>query len=253
MTGTAYEPLVFLDTNTMHFLKLFLSFARKNDLAPYGSKTDDPVELFKKINGPRGKTLQSFKQGQDILELLRGRKATGFRIEYSPITHFELVCGLLRGKAIENAAKEAIPFRMWSRFDEHEIFHRLDDAAYAAVRDETQGLSALFDAAGIPAAQTDPTTVEEIWEMTQQLLQFIFMDLGDSIVYASSLLAMADELVSCDEYLRSTANKISNPGGIADPDEKTYFQVVHARLADVISRMVLIEASEVLFPAGTKP
>jgi hypothetical protein len=76
------------------------------------------------------------------------------RVEYSPITTFELICGLLRGRAMLDAAQARLAHRMRGHIDEAEILEPLNDAAYQEVDQETRDLENAFLKAGVRLAET---------------------------------------------------------------------------------------------------
>jgi hypothetical protein len=250
--ATLQQPLLFLDTNAVHHARLYLGFARQHDLPPVGGSTGDPAAELKKAFGQRGQTLRSFDTGRKIVTYLQDRHDSGARIEYSPVTRLELVCGLLRGRAVLDAANEGIPHRMWNRIDEHEVFHRLSVKDYTEIQTDAEGLEELFQVGGIRLVETDPRRMSEVWRLAQLLLGVVFLDVGDSAVYASSLLAEADELLTTNGYLHWIANAIENPGGIQEPEEQTYFHQARSKLVQLVSQAIGIEVSEVHLPKAAK-
>jgi hypothetical protein len=141
---------------------------------------------------------------------------------------------------------------MWNRIDEHEVFHRLSVEAYTETQTDAEGLEELFQAGGIRLIETNPRRMSEVWRLAQLLLGVIFLDVGDSAVYASSLLAEADELLTTDRYLHWIANGIENPGGIQRPEEQAYFHQARTKVVDLVSKAIGIEVSEVRLPKAPK-
>lgn len=252
ISSALYQPLLFLDTNAVHYTRLYVGFARQHDLPPVGGSTGDPVAALKKTFGQRGQTLSSFDTGRKIVTYLKDKHDSGARVEYSPVTRLELVCGLLRGKAVLDAANEGIPHRMWNRIDEREVFHRLSAEDYTEVQTDAEGLEELFQAGGIKLVETDPRRMSEVWRLVQLLLSVVFLDFGDSAVYASSLLAEADELLTTDGYLHWIANAIENPGGIQEPEERAYFHQARSKVIQLVSEAISIGVSEVRLPKAAK-
>ena len=247
------QPLLLLDTNAVHSVQLYLRFAERHNLPPIGDASDDPVEELKKEFGQRGQTFQSYNTGRKIANYLRDKNTSGTRIEYSPVTRLELTCGLLRGRAILEAAKEGPLLRMWNRMDEREIFHRLKTTDYIEVQKDMEGLEEFFGAGGINIAETDPGLMTDVWLLARLLLGVVFLDLGDSAVYASSLLVEANELITIDGYFRWIANQIENPGAVQDTEEKIYFQQAKEKLVEYVSRAIDISASGVHLPKAPDP
>jgi len=245
MTVVDIQPVLFLDTNAVHYIRLYLKFAIDHNLPPVGSSTTDPVEEIKKAFV--GRTRGSYEKGLKLTEYLRNRVATGARIEYSPITPLEIACGLLRGAGIVDATSEGITHRMWSQINQDEILNRLRPDTYEQIRFATDDLEDDFEKAGITIGEANPEMMRDVWMLARQILTVIFLDVGDSIVYASALLAIADELITRDGYFNKVINGIENPDS-AVPDEQDYFRQVHDKIVDFVSAAIRINPSDVKLP-----
>jgi len=240
-TTVTTAPLLFLDTNVMHFARLYLCFAQKHDLPPLGSSQQDPDEILEGTYRGRTRVFQNHVAGRKIVEYLRGRCESGARVEFSPMSQLELVCGLLRGRAVLDAADEGIPSRMWNRMDEDEILDRLRTDTYDEVQRDTGEIEDQFLAAGIILHETDPQRTREIWSVSRRLLGLVFLDTSDCAVYASALLAEADELLTADVYFRGIVNRLANPAGIPDPESKKRFEQARELLIKLISEAIAPE------------
>ena len=252
MTNEQFQRLLFLDTNAVHYARLYLGFAKNQDLPPFGTKADNPDDIIKNQFQSRKKTRQSFITGRKLVEYLLQQCNDGAIIEYSPVTKVELICGRLRGKAMLNAAEEGIPYRMWNRINEDEILDRLQSDAYEEVWQEMENLDDLFSSAGINIQESNPERMKSVWLMAGQVLRFVFLDLGDCAVYASALLAEADELVTDDGYFRYLVNAIENAGVHPDDEKREHFLRVQQELKQILAGAIGISASEVKLPEAPK-
>lgn len=200
---------LFLDTNAVHMGRLYLDLARSKGI-PKDAEVETAKTLLKDLV-PKGQALKSYEAGLRVVYYLRSRQDSP-QIEYAPVTRLELLCGLLRGQAMLAAAHETIPNRMWNRLDEFEILERLDPDNYEKTAD-IGDITETFADYGITVNESDPKRMPEVWDLSRHLLGCVYLDVGDCVVYASALLAQADELLTKDEYFRTVVNGVRNPNG----------------------------------------
>ncbi len=242
------EPVLVLDTSAMHSACLYLRLARDGGLWPFGGECHAASSALKA--GHVGRTRDNLKQGLRLVYHLKHRSDAGARIEYPPVGRIELACGLLRGQAILDAANEGMPHRMWTRIDELEVLDRLSGEAYLSVAAVLDSLEDHFTDAGIALDRTDPGHARDNWALAGELLRLVFLDLGDSIVYASAALALADDLVTTDRYLRRVANAIRNPAGFAAREEQ--FTRAKQEVVRLISEALGMAEGDVRLPTAKK-
>ncbi len=245
-----------LDTNAVHYARLYLEFARAHTLSPFvpttGVPTTGNVEATIDALVPMSKnTRESLKKGWRLIEYLRPHSNAGDTIQYSPVAQVELVSGRLRGEAILDAASENIPHRLWSRFDEREIFARLEWAVYARVQSETEGLDTLFEAGGINVTPVDPSTMMQVWDVARRVLGCIYLELGDCAIYASALLAEATEVLSGDGYFRELVGWVHNPGS-APIAEQSHFERANSYLKEVVAQANVADVADIHLPMAPK-
>ena len=107
MTGTTLHNVVFLDTNVLHFVGLYLSLAKERGLFPFGG---DAAVAEEYLSGMTETDLAgSLGKGLRVVMSLRRDNP---RVEYSTASELELLAGRAKGKAIEKAAAEGIPDRI---------------------------------------------------------------------------------------------------------------------------------------------
>lgn len=243
-----YQEVVFLDTNTLHYARLYLKFAIKKKLPPFKKREDSEIE--REINNHwKGRSRKIIKNSKKLIQNLRKKTRKGDRIVYSPISYQELAYGILKGKAIEDAAKQNIP-RMWKRMDEDEIFEQLLSCYYGDNDKDLDGLETEFENADINLIQASRTSMYEVWIVARNLLKYVFLDVGDSIIYASALLELATELRTSDKYFREIANGISNPKKYEKTNTEKYqhFDKTQKELRKLLSETTKFNESAILFP-----
>ena len=239
---------MFLDTNAVHYARLFLKFAKEKGLPPTGSRTDDPGDLIRDTFS--GRACRNHERGLKLVEYLREQTDSGSRIEYSPVTRLELTAGLLRGKAMLEAAREGTAHRMWSRMDEREILASLTSAHFVDISDAMRNLESDFDAGGVDLIEADPGKMSEVWTLAPQVLGIVFLDLGDCAIYASALLAEADEFITADGYFKEVVGYMENPGG-AKPHQRAFFQDANGRMKTMLASAIGIGISDVTLPKAS--
>ena len=153
--------------------------------------------------------------------LEKGKKIVSFilredgQIELSQVAKMELLCGRVRGAAIESAAKEGIPDRMWSRIDEKFIRDRTEREA-VELRGRVEDLGPSLESWGvIVVVGSEQQRTTDVLELAMAIAGFVYMTVADSIVYASAIAARADLFITEDGYLHQTVNRIHNPSGRA--------------------------------------
>ena len=199
MITTSLRKVVFLDTNVLHFIHLYLRWAKDGNLFPFGG---DIATASNKLNIVKDRAADSLKKGLRTIDYLRREDA---RVEYSAASELELMAGRARGKAIEAAATEGIPDRWWSHFREREISDRLRSADLIEIKANVEGLRSLLKQAGINADVGRSDRVREVLELAKDVMGLVYMSPVDGVVYAGALVSEADHLISDDNYLRSTA------------------------------------------------
>ena len=85
-TEGAVQPVLFVDTNGIHYARLYLGFASQVGLPPFGAITNDPKEELKKVFGGHTQTFTSHHQGLRIVNYLLDKRALrypcGFFIDF---------------------------------------------------------------------------------------------------------------------------------------------------------------------------
>lgn len=248
MNGSyVYQKAAFLDTNALHFVSLYVRYAREEGLYPFidvGENENDTIcEARSHIQSLGGVKQSSTKRLRDSLgdglSAVAWMKKNDVRLEYSPITKLELMTGRLRGRALEVAAGERIPDRMWSYFwaDEEQIADRLDPTDLRETEERVEEISAILAKIGI-VASVDTERARDVLDLAQQIAGIVYIQAIDCIIFASTLVARADYLITSDGYFRRTVNRIRS-----EPEEGRYKRL-YERVRELTSddKVVLPEA-----------
>lgn len=239
MTDTgSFRKVVFLDTNVLHFIDLYLRRAREHDLFPVAGEEE---AAYRHLDGlPKDKLRRSLTDGLNAVACLLREEA---RVEYSSIAELELMAGRARGRAVEKAAAEGIPDRMWTRFDETEVGDRLLGSDLTAIRNRIEELGPELTAAGLDTAVAGAERTRDAIELAKDVAEAVYMGFADSVIYAGALVAEADELLSADNYLTKAINRIKSEASLRQARER-----LETRVAAILSR----EPATVTLPSATK-
>ena len=247
--STEYRKVAFLDTNALHFVDLYRNHAKRAGLYPFVDDTMDDdnavAEAKKRLANMGGTSLkESLGHGLNVLSWI---SKTDARVEYSPITDLELMVGRLKGKALEAAAGEGVPDRMWSRFhaDEREVSVRLTPEDLAKTMSGVLGLRPALEDAGV-VVTASATREQEVLDLAKHVVGLVYMSVADCVVYSHALAAQADYLITNDRYLKKTVNRIKS---------KISHREINARLREIVSRTTatLGGFSGVVLPEAKRP
>ena len=226
--GQTFRKVAFLDTNTLHYMRLCLEYAKKNDLRFPTDKQAISVlkDHFDCI--PEDSLKESLQKGLEIIIKL---STNDVQIEYAPVSELEMLTGIAGGKARIKMAKEGIPNRMWSRSSEKDIRDRITTNDLAIIKTRIDELGPMLEESGVTITRSDINRTNEVIELANGIASLIYMEEIDSIIYASAVAAGADYLVTVDGYLRETVNKIHNS---RDQRYKEIRQKLEGRVIEVI-------------------
>ena len=238
-----YRKVAVLDTNVLHYVSLYLKHAEDGSMYPFVNAKMDAdnavAEAKRRVEDLTGTSLKkSLGHGLSVLSWL---SKTDARVEYSPITDLELMVGRLKGKALEAAAGEGVPDRMWSRFhaDEKEVSVRLTPEDLKGIMTGVLGLrSALEDVGVVATANVAREREVEVLDLAKQVVGLVYMSVADCIVYSHALAAQADYLITNDGYLNSTVNRIRTEASCLE---------VKTRLTEMV-RQVTPDSGDVVLP-----
>lgn len=206
--ASRWRKIAFLDTNALHYVSLYLMLAEQKGMYPFSSNVDTAsTEACECLDGMDDKNnIKSLKKGLWIIERV---SKEDLQIEYSPVSELELMAGRAKGRAIERAANEGIPNRMWSRFFEEEINDRLDIDDLTGIRSDVDELGDMFEAAGgIKATASNPNDTRDVFALAKMIGGLVYLGFADSVIYANALIVKADYLITSDGHLKRMADLI---------------------------------------------
>ena len=223
-----FWKVVFLDTNTLHYIGIYLEYAQEKSLYPYSQ--DIKEKAIANINEQaKADVKPSLKRGLEAVDYFR---SSGVQVQYSPISELELLTGKARGRALLSAAKEGVPDRMYSRLREGQISDRVGVAGLKQIKEKVDGLTSLLKDSGVAVEMSVSNETRDVLELAKGINGLIYMEPKDSIIYASTLVAKADYLFTNDEYLRNTINTIQ---GLRSSGDTTRDREIRRQLRQLVS------------------
>ena len=260
----AYGRVGVLDTNMLHYVGLYLRYAKEKALFPWRCRDgrddldregmEDAARELERPDSARGaKERESLRIGFGVVKIASEHDIA---LCYGPISHLELLVGRVRGKAVVDAAREGVPDRMWSRLDEREIRDRVSADAMQDTADRIAEIGEWLEELGLADRTAIRRDLADTIELACEIVGGVYLEVGDSIVYASAILAGAEILFTGDGPLRSTVNRVQNPSDGGSAAEVMRFRGIQERLrhrvaVDPTSRNPLFPRAHTVTAGGT--
>ena len=201
----SFRTVVFIDTMTLHYMRLCLEHARCRELG--FPVNDQAVSILKEsICSVGEKTLRdSLQRGLETIVLFATKDV---QIEYAAISELELLHGISEGTYRLKVAQEGVPYRIWSGFSQKEVRDRITTDELVIITGRIDALLSMIEDSGVLVTRSGSGRTSEVLELAKGIAGLIFMAEIDSVIYASALAAGADFLVTADEFFRETVNNI---------------------------------------------
>ena len=246
--GYRHQEVAFLDTNVMHYIGLYLPFAKDEHLFPWDGVGEGDESSVARASAAidcieEDNLVTGLRKGLATVAMVTTQKLT---VQYAAVSELELVTGRAKGRAILSAAKEGLPARMWSRFSEDEIAKRVGIDELADITAGVADLTEMLGDAGIGVVRSSSGRTLEVLGLAMGINGLVYVEAMDSLVYASALLSQADYLYTTDGYLKRMINLIANP------EHRSRYRSVRGRLLQLVGDLLLTEASGVVLPTSPK-
>ena len=232
-----FRKVVFLDTMTLHNIRLCLEYANKIELQ-YPTDNKAISDLKKSFDNVQEKGLkQSLQTG---LETIVQLSKYDIQIEYASVSEIEMITGLTEGKARLALADEGVPNRIWSRLSEKETRDRITTEDLESIKTRVYKLRSMLEKSGLTVTQSGTRRDDEVIRLAYGIVGLIYIREIDSIIFASAIAAGADCLFTTDEYLRSTVNAIY--------DGRERYREVRQKLKELINMIIPGESKHFKLP-----
>ena len=152
---------------------------------------------------------------------------------------------MIRGKAIESAARDQVPHRMLTRMSESEIADRVSEQDLSQVGAALDELPSLLDALNITITATDRNRESDVLGLAARIARLRYLEPVDVVIYAEAVLAQADYLITSDGYLRTVTNDIRNT-------KRAPFGNIRTQVIQIAADALLQEPGSVILPDAPK-
>lgn len=237
----ADQCVVVLDTNVLHCVQLYLSYAKDGPHFPHSG-----VEW----SSTKACIGQTFDDERLRDALLSGGRAlhflhrNGAEISRCPAVELEWFRLEAYSYALDAAVRRSpVPGRWFSRIDDKQVNWWLtpeDRRLIAASLDDT---FETLDSFGIRVSDLGPSASTDVVWLARGIMTIVYMDPLDSVVYAHALVATATHLVTSDNPFKNVVNRFQNPlDDAADVDS--------VALSSLVQRCTGLELVPKDFPVG---
>ena len=201
----ALRKVVFLDTMTLHYIRLCLEYAIEKQLQ-FPRDNTAIIELKKYFDNVRDdKFREAMQKGLiTIIELSK----FDVQIEYASVSEIEMITGLTEGKVRLALAREGVPHRIWSGFSEKETRDRITTEELESIKTRIDELGSMLERSGLTVMRSDTRREGDVLKLAKGIVGLIYMREIDSIIFASAIAAGADCLITADAHLISSVNAI---------------------------------------------
>ena len=240
----AFQKVAFLDTNTLHYIGIYLEYSKDRDLFPWDFEdaTKEKETAIGIVNNIEEAGLRkSLRKGLETVDLLLTQ---GIQVQYAPVSELELLTGRTKGRAILSAAEEGVPDRIWSRFQEKEIRERVGPTELMEIKDKVDRLTSMLEEARVAVKANHSGQTSDALELAKDINGLVYMEAMDSVIYANALVAQAKYLFTADGYLKETVNYIHNPCG------KPRYEEIRRQLQKLICQIILGNPDDVELPSA---
>ena len=242
MNDENISRVAFLDSNTLHYIRLYLSHAKENNFYPFGNNHD--LTNLRSIlgSGSDSELAKALKRGLETVRYIAGEDRIE-HVEYAAVSELELLSGMARGKALIKTAGVSPPHRMWTRVQEKYIHDLLSSADLCEVRSSVDELTSLLEDSAIAVRSDHRERTRDVVELAKDIASLLYMEPMDVVIYASALIAQADYFFTSDRYLRKTVNDICN-------GRSPRFREINQRLKECINHITKWPADKVVLASA---
>ncbi len=251
-TENNYRQTVLVDTNAVHFLMVYLSYARCHGLAPFGSQREwDDIRASLPTTMPDSRK-SHYQKGYRTLGYLQKLSDEDSRILISPFTKLELLHGLIEGRVHLRLSEGGMPYRMRQKLLEVNelVNYNLHIEDCDSIQNElTSFKDALSDCIN---GKIDMANVQghlkEIISLCQVIQSVIFIEPLDCLIYSNSLIVEADLVVSYDKFLKTTISRIAEPETENNIELKSLWQEAQSKIRKALAGIISVPEEEIILP-----
>ena len=236
------QCVVVLDTNILHCVRLYLSFAEDGSHFPHPgvewSSTEDHIghtiseERLRDALLSGGRVLHFMKCNGAELSRCSAVELEWFRLE-------AFSCAL--GTAVRGSE---VSGRWFSRFDDRQVNWWMTPDDRESIAKSLDDTFATLDSLGVCVSDLGPSASSDVVWLARGIMTMVYMDPLDSVVYAHALVAAATHLVTSDGPFRAVVNRFRNPPDGARAQSEA--------LSSLVQRCTGLELFHTEFPVSQK-
>ena len=203
------QCVVVLDTNVLHWVRLFLSYAKGGRCYLYEEEHWSANKNCIKSKMEHKYEWEKLKFGGEALHFMRRNKVELARCSAveAELFRLETYSHALR-TAISNSS---ICGRWFSHFGNEEVNQWARPQARQSVVESLDETFDELESFGIRVWDLEAAGSADVVRLARGIMALVYMDLMDSVIYANSLVASATHLVTSDGYFKRVANRFRTP------------------------------------------
>ena len=237
----AGQCVVVLDTNVLHCVKLYLSYAKGRRRYPYAGVQWSSTEAYIGRRVAEQNVRDALVRGGRVLHFMQRNGAEVSRCSAVELEWFRLEA---YSYALDTAVRRSrVRGRWFSRFDDRQVNWWMTPEDRQFIASSLEETFEALDSFGIRVSDLDPSASTDVVWLARGIMTIVYMDPLDSVVFAHALVATATHLVTSDGPFKNMINRFQNPteeGARADSDA----------LSSLVQRCTGLELTPKDFPMG---
>ena len=231
-----------LDTNVLHYVRLYLSYAKDGAHFPHPGVEWSSTEnrICDTIDDQRLR--DALLSGGRVLHFMKCNSAEISRCSAVELEWFRLEafsCAL--GTAVRGSR---VSGRWFNRFDDRQVNRWMKPDDRKSIARSLDEIFATLDSLGVRVSDLGSSASSDVVWLARGIMTLVYMDPLDSVVYAHALVATATHLVTSDGPFRAVVNRFRNP-----PDEA---RAETEALSSLVRRCTGLDLLHTEFPVSQK-
>ena len=207
------ECVVVLDTNVLHCVRLYLSYAEGKRRFPHQGLQWSVTEGYIRRRVEETKVRDALICGGRVLDFLH---CNGVELVRCSAVEAELFRLEAFSRALRNAmGRSRVRGRWFSRFEDEEVNRWMTQQDRKSIISTLNETFNALDSLGVRVTDLDPASSSDVVWLARGIMTMVYMDAMDSVVYANALVAAATHLVTSDGRFRNVVNAFKNPSSEA--------------------------------------
>lgn len=205
----AAQCVVVLDTNVLHFVRLYLTYAEGRRRYPHPGVQWSATEAYIRRTVEEEKIRKTLIWGGKVLHFMH---SNGVELVRSSAVEAELFRLEASSRALRNAmVRSRVRGRWFSQLQDEEVNRWMTPRDRQSVVTSVEKTFETLDSLGVRVYDLEPGSSSDVVWLARGIMTMVYMDAMDSVVYANALDAAATHLVTSDRRFRDVVNDFKNP------------------------------------------